>query len=348
MSETDTESKREADKTARLAIKLCWVAVLLAAVSLMLPALRVQGGGRGEWIAGDPGFQCAFLSLAESPSWVPHALLIAAPFIATFAGKPAQKASGLLLGITTLTVLHVCIPQVALANPWQGPLPGFWLWAAALITAAAGLLLGGFSPVRTSEPWPSSAPVSQHGRTRPGGAIVLCWLAFAIFAVTNLVNLGHFIDGSFPRGLSRGISFFVLDQVVVPALLAMAPLACLYAGARAQRFMAMALGFLGLLPFLSIDRPAEQPFEALAPLLVSYLTVVLAVTGLLVAAGLMNRNRKAPAGPAESASARASRSPTRHPRGESSLRARQSASGCRFMLAGSGTLARPRIFRVPL
>ena len=132
---------------------------------------------------------------------------------------------------------------------------------------------------------------------------MLCWLAFAIFVVTNLVSLGLFIHGSSPRGLSRGLSFFVVDQVVIPALLAMAPLACLYADARAQRFMALALGFLGLLPFLSIDRPAEQPFEALAPLLVSYLTVALAVTGLLVSAGLMTRNRKAPDGLAGSAGA---------------------------------------------
>jgi hypothetical protein len=50
-----------------------------------------------------------------------------------------------------------------------------------------------------------------------------------------------------------------------------------------------------LLPFLSIDRPAEQPFEMLAPLLVSYLTVALAVAGLLISAGFMNRNRGAPA-----------------------------------------------------
>jgi hypothetical protein len=284
----ESESYCEADTTARLPLVLCWVAVLLLAASLVLPALRVQG--KGQWIAGDLGFHCAFLSLAEFPCWVPHALVIAAPFIAMFAGKPAQKVSGLVLGITTLTVLHVCIPQMALTNFRQGPLPGFWLWAAALITAAAGLLLGGFSPVRTSEPGESSAEVFQRGRTRPRGAFLLCWLAFAIFVVTNLV-------------LSRGISFFVLDQVVVPALLAMAPLACLYAGARAQRFMALSLVFLGLLPVLSINRPADQPFEALAPLLVSYLTVALAAAGLLVAAGLMNRHRKAPAKLAESASA---------------------------------------------
>jgi hypothetical protein len=299
-----SETESEAGKTARLSSSLCWVALSLFAASLVLPALRVQG--KGEWIAGDLGFNCAFLSLAEFPCWVPHALVIAAPLVATFAGKLAQKVTGVVLGITTLTVIHVCIPQVALTGFRQGPLPGYWLWAVALITATTGLLLGGFSPVGTSEPVLSHAGVSPRGgrsRTRPQGAILVCWLAFAIFVVTNLVSLGFFIHGSFPRGLSRAISFFVLDQVVIPALLAMAPLACIYADGRPQRFMALALGFLGLLPFLSIDRPAEQPFETLAPLLVSYLTVALAVLGLLISAGSMNRNRKVPAGLAESASA---------------------------------------------
>jgi len=176
-----------------------------------------------------------------------------------FAGKPAQKVSGLLLGITTLTVLHVCILQVALTNVRQGPLAGVWLWAAALITAAAGLLHGGFSPVRTSEPRQSSAEVSQRGRTRPRGALLLCWLAFAIFVVTNLVSLRRFLDGSFPRGLSRGISFFVVDEVVIPALLAMAPIACIYAGARAQQFTSLALVFLGLLPVLCRVLSGDEP-----------------------------------------------------------------------------------------
>ncbi len=100
---SETESK--ADKIARLPSALCWVALSLFAASLALPALRVQG--KGEWIAGDLGFNCAFLSLAETPCWVPHALVIAAPLIAMFAGKPAQKAFGVVLGITMLTVLHL-------------------------------------------------------------------------------------------------------------------------------------------------------------------------------------------------------------------------------------------------
>ena len=282
-----TQSK--AGKFAWLPSALCWVALSLFAVSLGLPALRVQG--KGEWIAGDLGYNCAFMSLAEFPCWMPHALVIAAPFIAMIGGKPAQKVSGLVLGITTLTVLQMCVPRMALTDFRQGPLPGFWLWAAALITATAGLLLGGFSPVRTSEPGQSSALVSQHSRTRPRGARLLCWLAFAIFVVTKLVNLRLFNLGSFPQGVSHGISF-MLGEVVIPALFAMAPLACLYALARTQRLMALALGFLGLLPFLSINRPAEQPFEALAPLLVSYLSFSLAVAGLLVSAGLMNRHRQ--------------------------------------------------------
>ena len=299
---SETESKP--DRTARLPSALCWVALSLFAASLVLPALRVQS--KREWIAGDLGFNCAFLSLAEFPCWVPHALVIAAPFIAMFAGKPAQKAAAVVMGITTFTVLHVCIPQVALTSFRQGPLPGFWLWAAALIMATSGLVLGGFSLVRTFQPGQGFAGVSPRGRcsrTRPQGAILLCWLAFALFVATNLVSLGLFIHGSSPRGLSRGLSFFVVDRVGIPALLAMAPLACLYADVRAQRFMALVLGFLGLLPFLSLDRPAEQPFEALAPLLVSYLTVALAVTGLLLSSGLMTRNRKAPDGLAGSTGA---------------------------------------------
>jgi hypothetical protein len=302
--QTMSETESKADKIARLPSALCWVALSLFAASLALPALRVQG--KGEWIAGDLGCNCAFLSLAEFPCWVPHALVIGAPFIAMFASKQAQKVSGLVLGIITLTVLRVCIPQVALTNFRQGPLTGFWLWAAALITATAGLSLGGFSPVRTSEPGQCSAGVSPRGWrscTRPKGALVFCGLAFSIFVVTNLVNLRFYIDGSFPGRLSRGISFFIFDRVVIPALLAMAPFACLYAGARTQQFTALTLGFLGAFPALSIDRPAEQPFEALAPLLVSYLTVAIAAAGLLISAGLMNRNRKPPAGLAEPAGA---------------------------------------------
>jgi hypothetical protein len=126
---------------------------------------------------------------------------------------------------------------------------------------------------------------------------------FSIVVVTNLVHLRFLIDGPFPGRLSHGISFFVHDRVVIPALLAMAPLACLYAGARTQQFMALTLGFLGAFPFLSIDRPAEQPFEALAPLLVSYLTVAIAAAGLLISAGFSNRKRKPPAGLAEPARA---------------------------------------------
>jgi hypothetical protein len=296
-----SEAESQAETTPRLPAALCWVALSLFAASLVVPALRVQG--QGEWIAGDPGFYCAFRSLAEFPCWVPHALVIAAPVIATLAGKPVQKAYGVVLGITTLTVLHVCIPRLALTGFRQGPLPGFWLWVASLITATAGLLLGGFSPGRTSGREQRSAGVSPRGRRRPQGALLLCWLAFAVFVVTNLVTLGLYFYNSFPQGVSRGISVFVLDHVIIPTLLAMAPLACIYGAARTRRFMALGLGILGLLPFLSIDRPAEQPVEALAPLLVSYLTVALSVAGLLVSAGLIDRNRATPAGLAGSAGA---------------------------------------------
>jgi hypothetical protein len=310
-----SKTESTADQRAWLPSVVCWVAIALFAASLQLPALRMQG--RGQWV-GDLGLQCAFLSLAEFPCWVPNALLIAAPFVAMFAGKAARKVLGLVLGITTLTALRVCIPQVAIQDPSrQGLLPGFWLWAAALATATAGLLLGGFSPVRTSAPGPSSPKVSSRSGTRMRGAARLCWLAFAIVVVANFVNVGSFLYRFFPQGLSHAFSVLALE-VLIPALLAMAPLACIYAHPRTQRLFALALGFLGLLPFLSIGRPDDQPLVAMAPrlaaqpgdqslevllpLLVWYLSIALAVAGLLVSAGLMKRSRNARAGLAESPS----------------------------------------------
>jgi len=86
-------------------VGLCWGGLLLFVISLLLPAIRVQG--KSEWIAGDRGYVCLFLSLAEFPCWVPHALLITGLFVGTFAGKTAKKASGVVLALTTLTVLSV-------------------------------------------------------------------------------------------------------------------------------------------------------------------------------------------------------------------------------------------------
>src|ERR1700722_15002248 len=78
-----------ASKIDRLAYGLCWGGLLLFAISLLLPAVRVQG--KGEWVAGDLGYVCLFLSLAEFPCWVPHTLMIAALFIGKFAGKTVKK-----------------------------------------------------------------------------------------------------------------------------------------------------------------------------------------------------------------------------------------------------------------
>lgn len=93
-----------ASKIERLALGLCWGGLLLFVISLLLPAIRVQG--KGEWVAGDLGYVCLFLSLAEFPCWVPHALMIAALFVGTFAGKTARKVSGVELALTTLTILQ--------------------------------------------------------------------------------------------------------------------------------------------------------------------------------------------------------------------------------------------------
>ncbi len=279
----------EAEKTGWAPRALCWIALAMLAGSLGLPALYVQG--RGEWIAGDPGYQCAFMSLAEFPRWVPHALLIAAPFLATFAGKTAQRVFGVVLGIATLAVLHVYIPGVALTEFRQGLLPGFWLWVAALITATGGLLLAGYSPAR-SQPEPRPAAVPPSSRTRPGGSRLLCWLGLAIFVVMFLSNLRyHVIGGWSVNGLWRFIHD-VITFVLIPALLASAPFACCHSGPRTQRLLALALGFVGLLPFLSNDRPAEQPFGPQTRLLLSSLSPALAVVGLLVSAGVVNRRRR--------------------------------------------------------
>jgi hypothetical protein len=85
----------------------------------------------------------------------------------------------------------------------------------------------------------------------------------------------------------------VLDQFVVPAMLAMAPLVCTYASCGTQRIMALALGALALFPFVSITQPAEQPVEVLAPYLLSYLNVTVSVAGMLVSAGFLNRRATA-------------------------------------------------------
>ena len=263
---------------------------MLFAISLLLPAIRVQG--KGEWVAGDLGFVCLFLSLAEFPCWVPHALLIAASFICTSAGKTAKKATGVVLALATLTVLQVCIPNVVATHFRRGLLAGFWLWALALIMTTAGLLLGGFSQVRTTRPLRRSVEFpAGHERSRL--AILLCWGGLAFFIVMNLRLMNHYFRGSVSQRVASGGIRFVQDPFVVPAMLAMAPLVCTYASGRTQRIMALALGTVALFPYLSLTQPAEQPVEVLAHYLLSYLNVAVSVAGLLVSAGFLNRRATA-------------------------------------------------------
>ena len=277
-------------------------------------------------------------------SW---AVIVSRPSSPCLPGKPAQKASAVVLGIATLTVLHVCIPQVALTNFRQGPLPGFWLWAAARSRPPRGSCSADFR--RFAHPSPAKAPLEfpQRGRTRPRGWFCSAglhsrsssWRTSSSWVVSLMGRSREVFRVGSPFSSSTGSSSrrfwpWPRSPVSMPPPVP-------------NDSWRWRLGFLGLLPFLSINRPADQPFEALAPLLVSYLTVVLAAAGLLVAAGFLNRNRKAPAGLAGSASAELPDRQGGTPEVSRAV-ARQSAAGCRVMLAGSGALARPRIARVPL
>jgi hypothetical protein len=277
-------------KVERLALALCWGGLLLFVISLFLPAIRVRG--KGEWVAGDPGSVCLFLSLAEYPSWVPHAFVIAAPLVATFGGKTAKRASGVVLALTTLTILQVCIPNVVATGFRRGFLEGFWVWALALLTTTVGLLIGGFSTASATSPVRAASELpARHERTRY--AILICWGSLASFIVIKLLGLNFSFVWPVPDRVARGDFTFVLDQFVVPAMMAMAPLVCTYASRRTQRIMALALGALALFSFVSITRPAEQPMEMLAPYLLSYLNVAVSVAGLLMSAGFLNRRATA-------------------------------------------------------
>ena len=131
------------------------------------------------------------------------------------------------------------------------------------------------------------------GHERSQRAILVCWGALGLFIMMKLLGLNFFFVWSVPQHVASGGFPFVLDQFVVPAMLAMAPLLCTYASCRTQRIMALALGALALFPFVSITRPAEQPVEVLAPYLLSYLNVAVSVAGLLVSAGFLNRRATA-------------------------------------------------------
>ncbi len=276
-----------ASKITRLPAFVCWGGLLLSLLSLALPAIRMEGNGA--WLAGDLGYVCLFLSLAVFPCWVPHALIIAAPFINRFAGKTAAKATGVVLALMTLSVLQTCVPNVLATDFRQGFLAGFWLWALALVTTSAGLLIAGFSSGRSTRVLHNSARLPAAPDRLSRLAIVLCWVALALFIMMNLRGLSFYFRASAPQPVGRGGFGQVQDPLIVPALLAMAPVACAYASARTQRLLALMLGAAGLFPFVSIAHPAEQPVELLAPYLLSYLNIAVSLTGLLISAGLHRR-----------------------------------------------------------
>jgi len=193
-------------------------------------------------------------------------LTIAAPFICTFAGKTAKKAVGVVLALATLSILLVCIDEVVGGGFGHGLLAGFWLWALALITTTAGLLIGGFSPGRTTSPWKTSVQLPA-GHERPRRAILLCWAGVALLIVMHIMGRSPFLGG---RGAIGGNLFLF-------ALLAMAPLVCTFASGWTQRIMALALGALALYGVYSTF--------CLIP--------AVSAAGLLVSAGFPSRRARA-------------------------------------------------------
>ena len=253
-------------KIDRLPLWLCWGGLVLFVVSLLLPAIRLQG--RGEWVAGDLGCVCLILSFYALPCWVPHVLTIAAPFICTFAGKTAKKAVGVVLALATLSILQVCIPEVVRIGFLHGLLAGFWLWALALITTTAGLLIGGFPPGRTTSPWKRSVELPA-GHERSRRAILLCWAGLALLLLWNISGGSiYLMSGPGARGGFR--------DLLMLALLAMAPLVCTFAGGWTQRIMALALVAFALYPVDS-----------------SLMIAGVSAAGLLVSAGLPSRRTRA-------------------------------------------------------
>ena len=253
-------------KIDRLPLWLCWGGLALFVVSLLLPAIRLQG--RGEWVAGDLGCVCLILSFYALPCWVPHVLTIAAPFICTFAGKTAKKAVGVVLALATLSILQVCIPEVVRIGFLHGLLAGFWLWALALITTTAGLLIGGFPPGRTTSPWKRSVELPA-GHERSRRAILLCWAGLALLLLWNISGGSiYLMSGPGARGGFR--------DLLMLALLAMAPLVCTFAGGWTQRIMALALVAFALYPVDS-----------------SLMIAGVSAAGLLVSAGLPSRRTRA-------------------------------------------------------
>jgi hypothetical protein len=272
----------------RLPLVLCWGGLVLFAVSLVLPALRLQP--KGEWVAGESGYICLVLSFDAFPRWVPHALLIAAPFICTFAGATAKKATGIVLTLTTVSVLEWCIPEVVNIGFGQGVLAGFWIWALALVTSTAGLLIGGFLPgPATSALGASVERLVETGHRQSQRSILLCWSGLALVIGLGLTGWSSLFLGAGPRPVAgTGFLLFVAFRFVVPTMLAMAPLMGTYASRKTQMIMALGLLTFGLYQIVSYwmffaDAPGVAVLHAH---LSSWLTAGMSVAGLLVSAGL--------------------------------------------------------------
>jgi hypothetical protein len=287
-SESIDSGPAPASSTDRIALAFCWVGLVLFALSLMFPALRLTG--KGEWVAGELGYACVILSFDTFPCWIPHALTIAAPFVCGFAGATAKKAVGVVLALATLSVLQWVIPEVINIGFGQGMLAGFWIWALALITSTAGLLVGGFLSGRGTRPLAESVErprVPERSRR----ANVFCWAGLILMIVTGLLGRSFVFLGVGARPASGAAIMFALHRFVVPTLLAMAPLVCAYASRRTQIIVA-----LGLLAFGVYQVASYSMFLAGTPAvavvhayLSSWLTAGLGVLGLLVSAGMPGR-----------------------------------------------------------
>jgi hypothetical protein len=287
-AESTDLGRTTASRIHRIALGLCWGGLVLFALSLIFPALRLQG--KGEWVAGDLGFSCLILSFDRFPCWVPHALTMAAPFVCGFAGATVKKAVGVVLALATLSVLQWVVPEVINIGFGQGVLAGFWIWALALITSSAGLLIGGFlSRDRTST---LAVPVARAAvPERSRRAILLCWAGLILLIVTGLLGRSFVFLGVGARPASGAGIMFALYRFVVPTLLAMAPLVCKYASRRTQTIIALGLLVFGVYQVASYSMfLAGTPSVAvLHAYLSSWLTAGLAVSGLVVSAGLPGR-----------------------------------------------------------
>jgi hypothetical protein len=283
-------SSPTAARINRTALAFCWIGFMLFAVSLALPALRAQG--KGEWIAGDLGCMCLLLSFSEFPVWVPHALLVAAPFVCAFAGPMVKKAAGLVLTMATVSILERCVPEVVGFGFEKGLLAGFWAWALALVVSTIGLLIGGFLLDHgTGLSQRALELPAEHARSRRG--IGLCWAGLTLLLVLAILGQSFFFLGAGPRALGAGgFVTFMVYRFVVPLLLAMAPVACLYASQWTRRIMGVAL-----LAFAWYQVHSYSAFLAGVPgtelsraFISAFLTGGMSAIGVLISAGLPSRS----------------------------------------------------------